>query len=357
MLPKEGLLAYFGKITYRRYKRILERFNTIDGFWHATPSELQSLAWPQKLLGEYIQWRKEINEEKVHTVLENEQIHCISLHDPSYPTLLRTIYDPPLCLFVKGNIKAINPVAVVGARNHTHYGKQVTEQIATDLSTARVSIVSGLALGIDGIAHRAALAAHGHTIAVLGGGIDAAHIHPRTHVQLAERILACGGGLISEYPPGTKPTTFSFPKRNRIIAGLSLGTLVTEARKKSGALITADVALQEGREVFAVPHPITSEHGVGTNTLLQNGAHLVTHAHDILSVLDLHKPKQCDINTAPPQDPTHMQIWEHLSAEPTHIDHLIRTVALPGQIISSNLVTMELEGYVSHLGGNQYIRS
>lgn len=212
------------------------------------------------------------------------KIEEISIESKEYPEQLREIYDAPLKLYVLGNKEILKQlgIAIVGSRNATEYGRKVALQFAKDLSTKEINIISGLALGIDTCAHLGALNSDsvGKTIAVLGGGLD--EIYPKQNIELAKQIIKCGGCIISEYPLGTKPGKLHFPQRNRIISGLSKGVLIVEASENSGSLITADFALEQGREVFAVPGNISSPTSVGTNNLIKQGAKLVTSYEDVL---------------------------------------------------------------------------
>lgn len=213
------------------------------------------------------------------------KIEEISIENEDYPKQLKEIYDPPLKIYVLGNKKILKQfgIAIVGARNASNYGKNVALKISKNLSEKGINIISGLALGIDTCAHFGCLNnSIGKTIAVLGGGID--EMYPKQNIELAKNILKCGGCIISEYPLGTKPEKMNFPQRNRIISGLSSGVLVVEASEKSGSLITADYALDQGREVFAVPGNIDSFRSVGTNQLIKDGAKIVTCCEDILEI-------------------------------------------------------------------------
>lgn len=219
-------------------------------------------------------------------------------------------------------------------------------------------IVSGLALGIDGLAHRAALKVNGLTIAVLGSGINKTSVYPAEHRTLSEEIIVRGGAVVSEYPPGFKPTLYSFPARNRIIAGLSLGTLVTEAPISSGALITAKAALDYNREVLAVPHPITNETGAGGNALLKQGAVLVTTAQDVSEALQLQNlTTMVAAENIAPTNPTETQLLALLSSEPRHIDIVIKQSTLASALVGSTLTLLEMKGRVKNIGGMLYVRT
>lgn len=356
-MRKEILLSYFPKITCKRYHDLIAIFDNLDNVWQATSDDLIKIGWEKKLVNEFIDWKNKVNEEKIAKILEHENINCLTKDDKNYPVSLKELYDPPFCLFVRGVLpKDGFNLAVVGTRKYTTYGKQVTEEIVSGLVQNGLTIISGLALGIDGIAHETTLQTGGKTIAVLGTGINDTHIYPCSHRNLAKRIINFGGALISEYPPGTLPSRFGFPKRNRIIAGLSLGVFVTEAPEDSGALITAQCALDLGREVFAIPHPITSPTAVGTNTLIKNGAHLINSAKDILEILNLQEIKQFIGNREIlPDSPTEATLLKFLSREPTHVDQLIKLTQLDSPTINATLTMMEMKGKVRNLGGMMYV--
>jgi DNA processing protein len=271
--------------------------------------------------------------------------------------LLAQIPDPPPVLYVRGELAPEDDwsVAIVGSRKATSYGREVTRRLAGDLARNGVTVVSGMARGIDGIAHRTALEAGGRTIAVLGSGLDV--IYPAEHRSLA-REIARHGAVVSDYPLGTKPEASNFPPRNRIISGLSLGTIVIEAGFRSGALITADFALDHGREVFAVPGSILSPGSAGCNRLLRDGAHVLTEARDVLEVLHLDQvPEKQAARLALPENPVEAALFESLSAEPRHLDAVVRSSGIPVEVVSSTLVMMELKGMVRQVGSLQYVRA
>ncbi len=356
-MRREILLSYFPKITCKRYHDLLAVFKNLDNAWQASTDELIKMGWEEKLVNEFFDWKNKIAENKIAKILEHEKIYCLTKDDENYPVSLKELYDPPFCLFIRGELpKDGFNLAVVGTRKYTTYGKQVTEDLVTELAQNGLTIISGLALGIDGIAHETTLKAGGKTVAVLGTGINDAHIYPGAHRQLAKRIIASGGALISEYPPGALPSRFGFPKRNRIVAGLSLGALVTEAPEDSGALITAQCALDLGREVFAIPHPITSPTAVGTNALIKNGAHLVNSAKDILEILNLQEIKQFIGNREIlPDSPAEAELLKHLSREPIHVDQIIKLTQLDSPAVNATLTMMEMKGKVRNLGGMMYV--
>lgn len=356
-MRREILLSYFPKMTCKRYHDLITKFDNLDNAWQATSDDLKKIGWEEKLVNEFFDWKNNLREDKIAKILEHENIICLTKDDDNYPEKLKELYDPPFCLFARGELKKDDfALAVVGTRKYTTYGKQVTEEIVSELVQNGLTIISGLALGIDGIAHEATLQANGRTIAVLGTGINEQHIYPGSHRDLAKRIISSGGAVISEYPPGTLPTRFTFPRRNRIIAGMTLGTLVIEAPEESGSLITAQCALDNGREVFAIPQNITMENSLGTNTLIKNGAHLITSAKDILEILQLQDIKDIVENRAIiPDSPIEAKLLEHLSREPIHVDQLTKNSALDSSTVNATLTLMEMKGKVRNLGGMQYV--
>jgi len=241
----------------------------------------------------------------------------------------------------------------VGTRRLTAYGRQVTEEIAGTLARSGVTIVSGLARGVDSIAHQAALNAGGRTLAVLGCGVDC--IYPPENRRLAEQMLA-RGALLSDYAPGTPPDGPNFPPRNRIISGLSLAVVVVEAGLTSGALITATFAAEQGREVFAVPGNITAPQSQGANRLIQNGAHVLLSAQDVLETLNLTMVSQQRLaRVALPSDPTEAQLFQALGRQPRHVDEICLSTGLPIEQVSATLALMELKGLARQVGGMNYV--
>ncbi len=263
-----------------------------------------------------------------------------------FPTLLSQIPDPPGLLWLRGDADAellSEPaVAIVGARACSGYGRAVARMLATDAAAAGVVVVSGLARGIDGEAHRGAVAAGGRTVAVLGCGVD--RDYPAAHAELARSIVEKGGLVVSEYEPGVEPAPWRFPARNRIIAGLALATVVVEARERSGALITADFALEDGREVLAVPGEITSSLSTGTNALLRLGATPVTCAADVLEAIGVEGPTP---EPHVPDDPAGVAVFEALASGAGTLDELARATALPVGEVAAALALLELGGTVS----------
>ena len=294
---------------------------------------------------------------------EKEPFHSIiTLHDANYPAQLKEIADPPAILYLKGNPGLLHDtqIAIVGSRNPTLPGQENAWQFATSLSRMGVVITSGLALGIDGFAHKGALQNGGATIAVTATGLD--RVYPARHRKLAHEIVE-KGLIISEMPIGTPPKPQYFPRRNRIISGLSVGTLVIEAARNSGSLITARLALEQNREVFAIPGSIHNPLARGCHNLIRQGAKLVETAHDITEELEAVTVKQ-PIKTSPavrPEPPEldqkQSQLLNSVGFEPIHIDQLIEHSGLTAEEVSSMLLFLELDGHVSTAPGGTYIRN
>jgi DNA processing protein len=287
--------------------------------------------------------------------LESARVQTITWDDRDYPPHLRQIYNAPPLLYVRGRIENQDEwaVAVVGTRRASVYGKEAARMIASGLAGAGVTVVSGMARGIDTVAHRTCLDAGGRTVAVLGCGVDV--VYPRENARLSVEI-AEKGALVSEYALGTPPEGSNFPPRNRIISGLTLGTVVVEAGSSSGALITADFAAEHGREVFAVPGNVFARGSRGANELIQQGAKLVTSVTDVLEELNLTMvSEQAQVRAVIPENETEALLLDHLSGEPLHVDRLSRTVQLPIAEVSSTLALMELKGMVRQVGGMNYV--
>jgi len=288
---------------------------------------------------------------------ETSKAEKITLQDKNYPAMLKEIHNPPKELYIKGEI--INQdkvaIAVVGTRKYTQYGKQAALDIAGKLSKLGITIVSGLAKGIDTFAHQAALENNGRTIAVLGSGMDKDNFSPACNYTLGEKI-AENGAVISEYPEGTPGAIYTFPERNRIISGLSLGVVVIEAPEQSGALITANLALEQNREVFAVPGNIYEKNSQGTNQLIKMGAKLVTCVEDILEELNLsHLLQSTEKKKIKPENKEEEILFTILSSQPMHIDEIVKISKLPVSAVNSTLMILELKNAVRNLGKGNYV--
>ncbi len=338
-----------------RLRGLLKHFGDIQTAWKAPRADLEETGLDRRSLNNLLKARRQIDLAQVRQNVEDEGAHVLTWESPDYPELLRQIPDPPPVLFVKGELIPADEwaVAMVGTRKATAYGKEVARQLSGALARNHVTVVSGMARGIDGTAHRAALEAGGRTIAVLGCGVD--RVYPPEHRQLA-RDIAENGALISDYPLGTRPEGKNFPPRNRIISGLSRGVIVVEAGLRSGALITADFAADQGRDVFAVPGNIYSPASKGCNRLLRDGASIVTEVRDVLEMLHLDQLAEKQVARAVlPENATEATIFEQLSHEPCHVDELARAIELPIEEINSTLVMMELKGMVRQVGALQYV--
>jgi len=287
--------------------------------------------------------------------LARAQVQVLTWANSNYPATLRHVYNPPPVLYVRGHVEKRDEwaVAIVGTRQASAYGKEAAHTFSAGLARVGVTVVSGLARGIDAEAHRACLDAGGRTMAVLGCGVDV--IYPQHHARLAAEIME-HGALVSEYSLGTQPQAINFPPRNRIISGMSLGTIVVEADASSGALITAGFAGEQGREVFAIPGSIFAKSSRGTNRLIQSGAKLVTGVTDVLEELNLTMvSEQAQAQAVLPENETEAVLLRHISGEPVHVDELGRAVSLPIAQVSSTLALMELKGMVRQVGGMHYV--
>jgi len=338
-----------------RIRSLLDHFGDLGQAWQASLGELQAAGLPAKPLQALIQARQSLNLETELEQLDRAGYHLLCWDDSAYPQRLREITYPPPVLYLWGELSAKDQwaVAIVGTRAVTPYGRAMTEAIARPLAASGISIVSGLARGVDGIAHRTALEAGGRTLAVLGSGLD--HIYPAEHRRLAGEI-AGQGAILSDYPLGTRPDSGNFPPRNRIIAALSLAVIVVEAGETSGALITAAFGAEQGREVFAVPGNVTQPASMGANRLIRDGAHPLLSVDDVLEALDLEVAiRQESLQRRLPEDATERRLLESLSHEPIHIDALQDRVGLPASEIAASLALLELKGQVRQVGGMQYV--
>lgn len=338
-----------------RLRALLDAFGDVESAWHAPASALRRAGLDRRSLRNLLSCRAQVDLEREVRRLIDTGVHAVTWEDPNYPRLLREVPAPPPLLYIRGQLveEDIWAVGVVGTRRATYYGQEVTRRLVTGLAHSRVTTVSGLARGIDGIAHETALEGGGRTIAVLGSGID--RIYPPEHRKLAAQIES-NGAVISEYPLGTPPEAGNFPPRNRIISGLSLGVLITEAGMRSGALITADYAAEQGRDVFAVPGSILSSSSAGTNRLIQEGAKTVVAVEDILNELNLTMVvEQAQARRVLPATDTENSIIAHLGAEPVHVDQIGRLTGMPIAEVTSALTLMELKGLVRQVGGMKYV--
>lgn len=342
-------------IGYVRTKKLLDFFGDLGAAWTATESNLRESGLSSRLVSEFLVARELIDLDEELNRIQSKGIQILNLEDSGYPQKLLTIEQPPPVLYVKGNLAESDDfsVAIVGTRNTTAYGRQVAQELAQFLARNGITVVSGLARGIDSVAHTAALNKGGRTIAVLGCGVDV--VYPPEHRQLTERIIQ-NGALISDYYPGTPPDGINFPPRNRIISGLSLATVIVEAGEKSGALITAEFAASQGREVFAVPGPIYAPHCKGTNRLIRDGAIPLTDFNEFLEALDLSQVEEYRYaKKILKKDEIEELLTEVIKSEPLHIDEIKNSTGLSMEKVSAALVMMELKGMVRKVGNLTYI--
>lgn len=340
----------------KRLLKLINWFGDIRSAWEADERALQQAGLAAQPCANLIRTRDQLDLQAEIARIERVGARIVALNDPAYPPALRQVDSPPLLLYVRGTLLPADEqaLAVVGTRKASPYGRDAAYGLSRQLARSAVTIISGLALGIDTAAHRGALDGGGRTIAVLGSGID--QLYPRENQGLAGEIIRFGA-VISEFPLSTPPDARNFPRRNRIISGLAMGVLVVEAPENSGALITASTAAEQGRDVFAVPGNIFNPNSRGTNRLIQDGAKLVLDADDILDELKVARAnievKRTTERVAPADD-TERLLLDHLSADPLHVDDLARLCDLPIATVTSSLTIMELKGLVKKAGPMQY---
>lgn len=338
-----------------KLQALRDYYGTLDAAWQATPLQLEKIGFDQRAIKNFLEARVALNLDAEMARVEKRGLRLITWDTPEYPAYLREVPNAPPLLYMWGGLEEGDrlAVAVVGTRRLTAYGRQVTRDLVAGLVLNGVTIVSGLALGIDAVAHKTALELNGRTIAVLGSGLDS--IYPPENRQLAQQIAQGNGAVLSEYGLGAQPDAKNFPPRNRVISGLSLGVIVVEAGERSGALITANFALEQGREVFAVPGNISSPSSKGTNRLIQQGAKLVGSVDDVLDELNLKLViEQTAVQLALPETAEEAALIAHLSGQPVHVDELCRATGLPTSLVSSTLTMMELKGMIRQVGGMNY---
>lgn len=336
-----------------RTERLLDIFGSLADAWVAAPGRLRHVL-DEGTTDRLVQVRNGGEVDATIERMAETGIVAVILTDPDYPALLAEIPAPPPLLYVRGDLLRADrqAVAIVGTRRMTAYGRDLTASIAAGLARAGVTVVSGLALGVDGAAHKAALDAGGRTIAVKGCGI--AHPYPATHRNLSAAIVG-SGALIAEYPPDRKPDAANFPARNRIISGLSLATVVIEAPERSGALITVSFAADQGREVFVVPGDVRSVMSAGCNALLREGARPVRSAEDILEDLNIGgRASATPTQTTLPLDDAERRVIDQLTREPRHIDEIAAALGLPIHHLATQLMMLELQGAVRNTGAQHY---
>jgi len=363
---KENLLKYWlawnkiPEIGPKRFYKLLKYFGTVRNAWEAKSGEIS------KILNLTSKISSKISEEKNNIIPEQEldlvrkhKIKVLTIEDKYYPENLKTIHYPPPVLYFKGTIVKTdkNSISIVGSRKATYYGKMVAEKLSKDLALAGLTIISGMARGIDTAAHKGALSVNNRTIAVLGCGID--YIYPPENRKLSQEIEE-SGAVLSEFPLSTLPERQNFPRRNRIISGLSLGTVVVEAAEKSGALITADFALDQGREVFAIPGNINSPLSNGSHNLIKQGAKLVNNYRDILEEIHMAFPQKTCERATPEKDISLSEeekiLYRLITKEPIQIDEIIEISKLPVGKVSEILLNLELKDIIKEIEGKRFIK-
>ncbi len=361
MNPFFSAWAATDKLTFLRYQKIKKYFGNLESAWkNADKQSLKEAGLQNKTIEKILELIQKINPNQEFEKIQKLKIQLIDFESEEYPILLKEISAPPVFLYIKGQLNPKeNYFAVVGARQVTTYGKQVTDAFVRSLAMQGLTIVSGLALGIDGLAHQASLNVGARTIAVLGNGLD--QVYPVQNRKLADKIIE-NGAIISEFPLGTPPHNYNFPRRNRIISGMSLGVLVTEAKLKSGSLITARNAIEQNREVFAIPGSIYSQKSEGTNYLIQKGeAKLVRNSEDVLEELNLKLVKSQNIIKSLPDtsslDSVESEVLSFLSKEPLLFDNLQLDLEINTAQLSTVLTILEMKGFVSNLGSNQWVKT
>lgn len=348
-------LATHPKIGARTIAKLHKRFKKISSVWRASKREIEEADLDLAQINAVEEVISKIDPDKEWQKVTKRDINILILPDKDYPRLLKELPDPPAVLFVKGKIFPEDEIAlaVVGSRKYSNYGQRVSEDLVYKLAKNKLTIISGLALGIDAMAHKAALEANGRTLAILGCGLD--QIYPVSNTRLADQILQKGGAIISEFPLGTVSYRSNFPIRNRIIAGMSLGTLVIEGAIDSGSLITAQAALTYNREVFAIPGEIYSETAAGPNRLIQMGAKMVLEADDILNELAINERSlQKEAQIIIP-DSTEEAVLLKLLTKPKLVDDIIRTTKMSPALVNSTLIMLEMKGMITNLGGASYV--
>ena len=340
-----------------KLQALLDYFGALGRAWHATELQLEKLGFDKRAIRNLLAARRDLDLDRCMAQTEKAGVTLLTWASPEYPTYLREVPNAPPLLYVHGALTEQDrlAVAVVGTRRLTSYGRQITRELVTGLVQQGVTVVSGLARGIDAVAHKTVLELGGRTIGVPGSGLDC--IYPAENRPLAQQMREGQGAVISEYALGVQPEAKNFPPRNRVISGLSLGVIVVEAGEKSGALITANFALEQNREVFAVPGNVNSPVSKGPNRLIQQGAKLVLSVEDVLEELQLGRVvAQTAVQLALPESAEEAALLAHLSAQPVHVDELCRQTGLPTNQVGSTLTMMELKGIVQQVGGMRYVR-
>lgn len=357
-IPPKAYWIGFNKVAGigpARLAALLKLCGSIEGAWQASIQQMQQAGLDRRSQANLLEARRSFDLAKSWQQVEALEIHVYTWDDTDYPTNLFEIDAPPPVLYVRGELTPQDAlaIAIVGTRRASAYGREIAHLSASEFAHNGVTVVSGLALGVDAIAHKAALDAGGRTIAVLGSGVD--QLYPAQNRDLAQEIMQ-RGAIVSEYPLGTRPEANNFPPRNRIISGLSQGIVVIEAGVQSGSLITANFAAEQGRDVFAVPGSILHPGSSGCNRLIRDGAIPFLSVNDVLDHLDFTRLNaQRTIRQIVPTDPLENELLATLSREPCHVDDLVRHLAWSSAQVSSTLTMMELKGLVRHVGNMNYV--
>jgi DNA processing protein len=337
-----------------RLQKLATFFPDLSTAWYASRNDLLAGGLPERVCDIFISSRKHIDPDKILDDILAKGIEILTIDDDIYPRRLKEINNPPPVIYLKGEYIPTDEwaVAIVGTRLASSYGKQITQELAAFLATHDITVISGMARGVDAFAHQSAMQSNGRTIAVLGCGVDI--VYPPEHKALAGQIVQ-HGALISDYLPGTPPESNNFPPRNRIISGLSLATIVIEAGEKSGALITATYAAEHGRDVYALPGPIYAAQSKGTNRLISQGAIPLLDYDQLLDNLNIRQDAVMEKPRAlMPDNEAEEKILTCLSSEPLMIDEIMNMTDFPIHTISATLSMMELKGFVTQIEGAKY---
>ncbi|AFK86779.1 MULTISPECIES: DNA-processing protein DprA [Thermoanaerobacterium] len=350
-------LSSINGVGAKTFKKLVDYFGNAETVYKSNADDIKQLVNNERILNSIIEAKK-VDPYKYAERLNKEKIKVLLIDDDEYPKLLREIYDAPPVLYVKGNITESDDmsIAIVGSRNATSYGKLMSEKFSYELSKHGFTIISGMARGIDSQAHKGAIKAGGRTIAVLGCGVNIAY--PEENKKLMEEIIS-KGAVVSEYPLDYLPVAGNFPARNRIISGLSLGVLVVEAGVKSGSLITAKFALEQGRDVFAVPGIITSAYSKGTNGLIKQGAKLVANVSDILDEYNFREDIKTRINErfVNTLSSEERKLYAIISECPRDIEEIVEITKFPISKVNYLLSSLTIKGLIVRLAGNKYEKS
>lgn len=360
-LYRAALLYCHPFLSTRHTSGLLRTFLSAQKIWEASADELMRNGLSETCATRFTETRNTLRIEKIAEDLSLKKIKIVCDDDPLYPSLFKQLYDAPIALLYRGSLTPntfSHALAVVGTRKITPYGRHVITHIVPELAQSNITIVSGLALGSDGLAHTAALDAQGVTVAFLGSGIDDESLYPRSHISLAHRIIENGGAIFSEFPPGALPLRHHFPIRNRLIAGSTLGVVVTEAAEDSGSLITARLSLEYGRDVFAIPGPIYAPLSMGPNKLIQMGAYAALNAQDIIHVLELSSlqklPFEIKKTDHSKLSEDEQKIISILANGPAHVDEITATSNMENKDVVALLTMLELNGHIKNVGQHLY---